>query len=217
MKYSQMKEKYEYMQGFNVDSEREVAKTLAGFGAFQEGLSLFASFAMLLNFPRFGKMKGMGQIVTWSIRDETLHCDSIIQLFKTYCKEQQKILDLNRKEDEPKAIFLDEKLKQEITDIAIATVEHEDAFIDLSFEMGGVQGMTADDIKQYIRYIADRRLLQLGLKTHFKVKKNPLVWLEELLNTVEHTNFFETRSTEYTKAATTGNWEDAFKIHEKKE
>lgn len=199
MKYAQMKEKWDYMQQFNMDSPRNTAKTMAAFGAFSEGLSLFASFAMLLNFPRFGKMKGMGQIVTWSIRDETLHCDSIIKLFKTYCKENKGLLD--------------DTLKEEITQIAVATVEHEDAFIDLAFEMGGVQGMTADDIKQYIRYIADRRLLQLGLKTHFKVKKNPLVWLEETLNTVEHTNFFEARATEYSKAATTGNWEDAFAIH----
>lgn len=217
MKYAQMKEKYEYMQGFSMNNSKEIAKTLAGFGAFQEGLSLFASFAMLLNFPRFGKMKGMGQIVTWSIRDETLHCDSIIQLFKTYCKEQQKELDGKRKDGADRKIFLDDKLKQDIVDIAIATVEHEDAFIDLSFEMGGVEGMTAADIKQYIRYIADRRLIQLGVsKGYFKVKKNPLLWLEETLNTVEHTNFFETRSTEYQKAATTGNWEDAFKIHTEK-
>lgn len=200
-KYSQMKEKYEYMQTFNMDNPRDIAKTLAGFGAFQEGLSLFASFAMLLNFPRLNKMKGMGQIVTWSIRDESLHCDSIIKLFKTFCKEHRGLLD--------------DELKQEITDIAIATVEHEDAFIDLAFEMGDIAGMTSADIKQYIRFIADRRLLQLGLKTHFGVKKNPLPWLEEMLNAVEHVNFFEQRATEYTKAATEGSWQEAFAIHDK--
>lgn len=201
MKYSAMKEKYDYMGTFNVDTKEGIALSLAGFGAFQEGLALFASFAMLLNFPRYNKMKGMGQIVTWSIRDETLHCESMIKLFKTFIKEN-------------KEIWTDE-LKDKIYDIAIKTVEHEDAFIDLAFEMGGVEGMTSDDIKQYIRYIADRRLLQLGLKTHFKVKKNPIIWLEEILNGVEHVNFFEQRATEYSKGATTGSWEEAFEMFDK--
>ena len=200
MKYSQMRGKYEYMQNFSMKNNREIAKTLAAFGAFQEGLALFASFAMLLNFPRFGKMKGMGQIISWSVRDESIHCESIIKLFKSFCKENRGLLD--------------ESLKEEIYEIARSTVEHEDAFIDLAFEMNDIEGMTADDIKQYIRYIADRRLLQLGLKTQFHVKRNPILWLEELLNTVEHVNFFEQRATEYIKAATQGSWEDAFKIHE---
>ena len=59
------------------------------FGAFTEGLQLFASFAMLMNFPRFNKMKGMGQIVTWTVRDESLHCKSIIRLFRTFMQENQ--------------------------------------------------------------------------------------------------------------------------------
>ena len=86
-----MKDKYDYMQGFTVDSKSEIAKTLAAFGAFTEGLQLFASFAILLNFPRFGKMKGMGQIISWSVRDETLHCNSIIRLFRTFVQENPEI------------------------------------------------------------------------------------------------------------------------------
>ncbi|WP_339713283.1 ribonucleotide-diphosphate reductase subunit beta, partial [uncultured Sneathiella sp.] len=89
--YKEMKDKYDYMQQFNVDNKSEIAKTLAVFGAFTEGLQLFASFAILLNFPRTGKMKGMGQIVTWSVRDESLHCHSIIKLFKTFINENPEI------------------------------------------------------------------------------------------------------------------------------
>jgi ribonucleoside-diphosphate reductase beta chain len=203
MKYQAMKDKYDFMGTFSTDTKEDIALSLAAFGAFQEGLALFASFAMLLNFPRFNKMKGMSQIVTWSIRDETLHCENMIKLFKTFVKEN-------------KEIWTDE-LKAKIYDIAIKTVEHEDAFIDLAFEQGGVEGMTAEDIKLYIRYIADRRLLQLGLKTHFKVKTNPLLWLEEMLNAVEHTNFFEQRATEYSKGATSGTWEEAFEMFDKEE
>ena len=108
-----MKDKYDYMQGFNVDSKADIAKTLAVFGAFTEGLQLFASFAMLMNFPRFNKMKGMGQIVTWSVRDETLHCLSIIRLFRTFVQENPEIWT--------------EELKREIYLTCATIVDHEDA------------------------------------------------------------------------------------------
>ena len=91
MKYKEMKDKYDYMQGFDVKSKHNIAMTMAVFSAFTEGLQLFASFAILLNFPRFNKMKGMGQIVTWSVRDETLHCNSMIRLFRDFVKEEPQI------------------------------------------------------------------------------------------------------------------------------
>lgn len=190
-----MKDKFDYMQNFGSKSPRDVAITLAVFGGFTEGLQLFASFAMLMNFPRFNKMKGMGQIVTWSVRDETLHCENIIKLFHTFVKEQN---------------LWDDELQQTLYTACKTIVEHEDAFIDLAFEMGEIEGLTADDIKQYIRYIADRRLIQLGLDAVYQIPKNPIPWLDAMLNAVEHTNFFENRSTEYSKAATEGSWEEAF-------
>lgn len=196
LKYKEMKDKYDYMQTFSVESKREIAKTLAAFGAFTEGLQLFASFAILLNFPRFGKMRGMGQIVTWSARDETLHCLNVIKLFHTFCNENPGLLDRS--------------LIQEIRDVCATIVEHEDAFIDLAFEAGSIEGLSADDVKQYIRYIADRRLRQLGFDPMFDVNTNPIPWMDEMLNTIEHTNFFENRATEYSRAATTGSWDDAF-------
>jgi ribonucleoside-diphosphate reductase beta chain len=196
MKYKEMKDKYDYMQKFNVSSKKDIALTLAVFGAFTEGLQLFASFAILLNFQRFNKMKGMGQIVTWSVRDETLHTNSIIKLFKTFVQENTEVWT--------------EDLRSNLYEACATIVHFEDAFIDLAFEVGGVQGLTAREVKQYIRYIADRRLLQLGLKEIYLVDKNPLPWLDEILNGVEHTNFFENRVTEYTKAGTTGTWEEAF-------
>ena len=89
-------------------------------------------------------------------------------------------------------------------------VEHEDAFIDLAFELGAVEGLTGPEVKRYIRYIADRRLTQLSLQPIYRIEKNPLPWLDTMLNAVEHTNFFENRATEYSKAATRGTWEEAF-------
>ena len=86
----------------------------------------------------------------------------------------------------------------------------DDAFIDLAFEFGNIEGLTSREVKRYIRYIADRRLNQLGLKDIYMIDNNPLPWLDEILNGVEHTNFFENRVTEYSKASTTGTWEDVF-------
>jgi ribonucleoside-diphosphate reductase beta chain len=196
LKYQQMKDKYDYMQSFTVESKFEIARTLAAFGAFTEGLQLFASFAILLNFPRFGKMKGMGQIISWSVRDETLHCNSVIRLFRTFVQEHPELWN--------------EALKREIYITCATIVDHEDAFIELAFEQGPVEGLTAQEVKQYIRYIADRRLVQLGLNALYHVSKNPLPWLDEMLNAVEHTNFFENRATEYSRASTIGTWEEAF-------
>ena len=196
LKYQQMKDKYDYMQVFGVETNRDIAMTLAMFGAFTEGLQLFASFAILMNFPRHNKMKGMGQIVTWSVRDESLHTASIIKLFRTFINENPEIWD--------------EEFQRELYVACETVLNHEDAFIDLAFEMGSLEGLEAREVKQYIRYIADRRLSQLGLQPVYRVEANPLPWMEEMLNGVEHANFFENRSTEYSKAATQGDWEEAF-------
>jgi ribonucleoside-diphosphate reductase beta chain len=199
LKYKEMKDKFDYMQNFSVENKTEIAKTLAAFGAFTEGLQLFASFAILMNFPRHNKMKGMGQIVSWSVRDETLHCLSCIRLFRTFVQENPEIWT--------------EELRRDLYLICATIVDHEDAFIDLAFSMGGVEGLDAPQTKEYIRFIADRRLQQLGLEPLYHIEKNPLPWLDEMLNAVEHTNFFENRATEYSRASTEGTWEEAFAEH----
>ena len=86
--YQEMADKCNYMHQFGVDNDQDIARTLAMFGGFTEGVQLFASFAMLMNFPRFNKMKGMGQIVSWSVRDESLHCEGITRLFHAFVKER---------------------------------------------------------------------------------------------------------------------------------
>jgi ribonucleoside-diphosphate reductase beta chain len=151
---------------------------------------------MLLNFARHGKMKGMGQIIHWSISDETQHCEAMIKMFRTFIEENREIWN--------------DELKSEIYTIATRMVELEDNFIDLSFNMGPMQDLSPEDVKQYIRYIADRRLISLGMKGIFKVKKNPLPWIETILNAPGHTNFFENRSTDYAKGVLSGNWNDVW-------
>jgi ribonucleoside-diphosphate reductase beta chain len=194
LEYDALKAKHDYMQQFGVETNADIARTLAMFGGFTEGLQLFASFAMLMNFPRFNKMKGMGQIVSWSVRDESLHCEGITKLYHAFAKETGCVT---------KAVADD------IVQCCETVVGLEDRFIDLAFEAGEVQGMEPTDIKGYIRFIADWRLRQLGLPTVYGVKENPLPWLQSLISGVEHANFFEARSTEYSKAATRGQWHGA--------
>lgn len=189
--YDAMRAKADYMHTFGVGTVSDVARTLAMFGAFTEGMALFASFAMLLNFPRHNKMNGMGQIVSWSVRDESLHCEGIIKLYHAFNKETGAVT---------------KSVADDIVDCCKTVVGLEDKFIDLAFNAGEVQGMTPEDIKAYIRFIADWRLRQLQLPEVYGVKENPLPWLQSMLSGVEHANFFEARSTEYSKAATKGQW-----------
>jgi ribonucleoside-diphosphate reductase beta chain len=198
LEYQEMKDKHDYVTELSSKNGtlESTATHIAVFSAFTEGMQLFSSFIMLLNFPRHGIMKGMGQIVTWSIVDETMHAESMIKLFKEYIKENPEIWG--------------DELKGKIYTIAEKMVQLEDKFIDLSFNGTHMRDLEPADVKQYIRYIADRRLISLGMKGIFKVKKNPLPWVEEMINAPVHGNFFENRVTDYAKGALTGTWEDVW-------
>jgi ribonucleoside-diphosphate reductase beta chain len=198
-----MRAKADYMHQFGVDTVADVARTLAMFGAFTEGMALFASFAMLLNFPRHNKMNGMGQIVSWSVRDESLHCEGVIKLFHEWDRETGAVT---------------RGVADDIIDVAKTMVKLEENFVDLAFGIGRIEGMTAPEIHAYVRYVADWRLTQLKLPTVFgyfeareggyaQVRPHPLPWLVEILNGVEHANFFEQRATEYSKGASRGAWD----------
>tara|TARA_R100000805_G_C3597165_1_gene98172 strand:- start:262 stop:1149 length:888 start_codon:yes stop_codon:yes gene_type:complete len=193
--YEAMADKHKYLSGstLKINNKESIARNLAIYSGFTEGLQLFSSFVILLNFPRFGKMKGMGQIVTYSIRDESLHVEAMTQLFREFIKENVDIWT--------------DDFKKEIYSVCREMVKLEDKFLDLVFEMGDIQGLTKAEMKEYIRYIADRRLLQLGLKPNYGIKDNPLDWLDDVLG-VEHQNFFEGRATTYMKAGLKGNVEN---------
>lgn len=194
--YAAMREKHEYM--FSREGGKSIADLavdIAVFSAFGEGMQLFSSFALLMSFQTRGLMKGMTTIVEWSIRDESLHVESMIKLLHALIAEHPRVWN--------------DDTKKRIYDACRAMVDLEDAFIDQCTSLGEVEGFTAADAKLYIRYIADRRLLQLGLKPNYGVKDNPFDWLDWIMNAPTHTNFFEQRSTEYSKSETKG-WKTAF-------
>ena len=174
----------------------DVARTLAMFGAFTEGMSLFASFAMLLNFPRHNKMNGMGQIVSWSVRDESLHCEGIISLYHEWHRETGAVTAA---------------VRDDIVDVA---QDHGRSGGELRRSRLRARHDRGHDRRGHPRLCPLRRRLAADaapLPTVFgnfeetesgyrQLKAHPLPWLVEILNGVEHANFFEQRATEYSKA-----------------
>ncbi len=191
-----MADKVEFMRDNDNSNYSKLATAIAK-SVFSEGISLFASFVMLLNFQRFGKMKGMCKVVEWSIRDETMHVDGMTQLFRGFCEEHPKIVT--------------DEFKLTIYSLLRQSVELEDKFIELAYDnVNEIDQLSKEDVKLYIRHIADRRLLQLGFKPNFKVKDNPLPWLDWVLNAPDHTNFFENRVTEYEVGSLKGVWGEVY-------
>jgi len=196
MEYEAMANKQKYFEVIGDLDENHIIQQMTAVSAFTEGMVLFSSFAMLLNFGRQGLMPGMVKIVTWSILDEDLHCEGMTKLFKTFVKENPEVWN--------------DDLKSQLYCIAENMVELEDKFIDLAYEQGGMIGLDKADMHQYIRYISDRRLIGLGLKGIFKVKKNPLPWVDEMTVLQSHSNFFEQQESSYAKGALSGSWADVW-------
>ena len=191
LEYEELKEKLESMTKMDMSNPKEIAKSIART-VVSEGICLFGAFVMLLNFQRFGKMLGLSKITEWSLKDEDVHVEGMIKLFRIFLDEHKEIVDND--------------LKQGIYQMFRDAVELEDKFIDLAFAMGDVEGLTRAEVKTYIRYMADRRLIQLGLKSNYGVKDNNLKWLDWILSADSVSNFFEQKVTEYSSVGMTGEW-----------
>ena len=135
---------------------------------------------------------GLSKINEWSIKDESLHVEGMVKLFHQFLVEHPRVVT--------------DELKADIYQMFRDAVKLEYKFVDLAFEMGDVEGLTKAEVKQYIRYIADRRLIQLGLKGNYGVKENPLPWLDWIISADNVTNFFEQRVADYSAAGLTGSW-----------
>lgn len=176
--------------------------SLAKFSGFAEGLQLFSSFAMLLNFGRRGVMKGMSSIVAWSVRDESLHVETMIKVFRELMKDFPWM-------NTPSFTDLINTLAQDM-------VKLENKFIDLAYrnEVTGndieLKGLTKEEIKGFVEVTANERLEQLGFKPIFKTTTNPIPWFNMMVAGVEHSNFFEERGTAYAKGMDSSKMEFNF-------
>lgn len=166
------------------------ALSLAVFSAFTEGVSLFSSFAILMSFSRFGKLKGVANIVAWSVRDESLHSEAGCWLFRKLIEENPELMT--------------EELKHKILEAARHTVELEDDYIDSVFSDGEIEGLSSKDLKAYIRFRANTKLEDLGLKRNWRNLDQQAVkritgWFDIIVSGGEHADFFAVRSTAYSK------------------
>lgn len=199
--YADMKKKYELLHSFNFNNQiteitkTHIAKTMILFGAFIEGVCLFGSFAMLAAFQNEGKLKGVGQIITWSARDEQLHAQSMIKLYHTFVEENYNDIDHN-------------EIKSFITEISDTIISLETSFIEAAFQGKKditIAGLTFDKVCDYVKYTVQQRTEQLNQPLNFGITENPIPWMDSFLYLPEHVNFFESRATEYTKGGLIGD------------
>lgn len=172
-------------------SKEEIARSLAVFSAFNEGVNLFSSFAVLLNFSRFNRLKGVGQIIQFSIKDESLHSAAGCWLFRTLVGEYPEILT--------------DAFKGEIYEASMITVALEDAFLDKAFVYGDLNGLSISDMKTFIRHRANTKLVDLGLKPKFEnldqAALERMQWFDVMSAGVGHTDFFAARVDDYAKTS----------------
>ena len=182
----------------NEKARQEVGRSLAIFSAFAEGVSLYSSFAVLYSFQMRNKLKGIGQQMKWSVRDESLHSKMGCTLFRHMCDEYPNLL---------------KQCKKSIIEAAKLIVELELKFIDKMFEMGDLENLKADDLKEFIKQRTNTKLEELGYKGIFefdKKKAENLEWFYHLTGGHTHTDFFAIRPTDYSKANEGEDWDDLF-------
>jgi|TARA_R110001606_G_scaffold388303_2_gene553513 ribonucleoside-diphosphate reductase beta chain len=195
LEYVEMADKARFMGANDTTDKKGIALALAKT-VYSEGVSLFGAFAMLLNFQRYGRMKGMSESVRWSIVDESMHVDFMAKLFHAYCEENPEVVT--------------PELKRLIRDMAFEVFELESKYFDLAFELGPVRGLDKETMKRYTKFLLNRRLQQLGLETIFEIEENPLEWFVEIMGSEVHANFFESRVTDYQVSGMDGTWSNAY-------
>jgi len=182
----------------SADARLDVATSLAIFSAFAEGVSLYSSFAVLYSFQMRNLLKGVGQQMKWSVRDESLHSRMGCKLFNHMCEEYPE---------------LRESSKFSIENAARYMVDMELKFIDKMFEMGDLENLKSSDLKEFIKQRANEKLKELGYNEIFVVNQEQagnLEWFYHLTGGHTHTDFFAIRSTDYSKASEGDDWDDIF-------
>jgi ribonucleoside-diphosphate reductase beta chain len=178
------------------DTLREKALSLAIFSAFTEGVNLFSSFAVLMSFQLRNLMKGTGQIVEWSVRDESLHSKAGCWLFRTLMEENP---ELNNP-----------MMTIDIYEACELSVGLEFDFIDKAFEMGEIEGLNKAQLKNFIKERANQKLIELGYNPLYNdIDPNLLKqmeWFGHLTSGKTHQDFFAGRVTDYSKS--TADWSD---------
>jgi len=192
-------ERFDNLVSYEGTDKIGIAKSLAIFSAFAEGVSLYSAFAVLYSFQLRNLLKGIGQQMKWSVRDESLHSKMGCQLFKHMCQEDPKLL---------------EDCKKDVIDAAEAMLKAEEKYIDKMFEQGDIENLKANDLKQFIRKRLNEKINELGytdIGKHFEYDDegaSKLDWFYHLTGGHTHTDFFAVRPTDYSKANEGEDFED---------
>ena len=191
--------RFDNLVAVNDNGRVGIAKSLAVFSAFAEGVSLYSAFAVLYSFQLRNLLKGIGQQMKWSVRDESLHSKMGCTLFRDMCEEDNQLLNLCR---------------EDVIKAAETMVKLESDYINKMFEMGDVEGISANDLKHFIKKRTNEKLVELGyvdLGNYFAYNENAasnLDWFYHLTGGVTHTDFFATRPTDYSKPTEGEDFED---------
>jgi ribonucleotide reductase beta subunit family protein with ferritin-like domain len=190
--YKEMQDKLDAMTVENVDLNNPLnfAKALTKI-YLSEGIGLFASFAILLNFKRFGLLVGFSDAASWSLNDENHHVECNINIVQTVASEC-----LNELEGL--------ELKRYTKDVADKLKQAEKQFLDIVFDMGDAEDMTKEQCCGYIDYMHDLRLYQAGYKDFEEVSKNTLPWMDWMLDGEKHGSFFEKKISDYAHTGLVG-------------
>jgi ribonucleoside-diphosphate reductase beta chain len=175
---------------------QEKALALAIFSAFTEGVNLFSSFAILMSFQLRNLLKGTGNIVEWSVRDESLHSQAGCWLFRTLMQESPELDTV--------------EMRNNVTEACNLSVKLEFDFIDKAFEMGEIEGLNKDQLKNFIKARANDKMKELGYNPVYNDIDPALLkqmeWFGHLTSGKTHQDFFANRVTDYSKS--TGDWSD---------
>jgi len=192
-------ERFDNLVAYDGSNAVGIGKSLAVFSAFAEGVSLYSAFAVLYSFQLRNLLKGIGQQMKWSVRDESLHSKMGCKLFRDMCSENNQLLNL---------------CQEDIVKAAETMVALETKYIKKMFEMGDIEGISANDLTHFIKKRANEKLVELGynnLGNHFTYDKDAaanLDWFYHLTGGVTHTDFFAIRPTDYSKAGEGEDFED---------
>lgn len=171
----------------------KIAQSLALFSAAAEGIQLFSSFAVLLSFRKSNRLKGIGQQMIFSIRDESLHSEAGCKLFRELCKENP---------------YLIKNIENKIYEGINLALKHEFIFIDHIFRMGDLPTITKKQLKNFMKDRANRKLTELGLSNKYKINQSVLEeinWFYITISGEQQTDFFDNRETNYSKPNTDWN------------
>lgn len=190
LSYKQMADKHMFMIEEADMSTPQGRIAYLGKQILLEGVNLFAAFAMLLQFKLEGLLPGMVSVNQWSIVDESMHIEGLTSLFHKDLKENPKVIN--------------DEFKKTMYETARTVVKLEDEFIDLCYSTCD-EGISKEDVKKYVRFVCDYRMIKMGLKPQFGIEETPLPWIDEITGNL-FGNFFEVTITEYSKESLTGDW-----------